>query len=173
MAAVELLDEVGLDALTTRRLAAKLGVQAGALYRHYPSKQALLDAVAGHLMGEPADPALPDARWDDVLRAAAAGARAAMLAHRDGARLLTAFQVPPEVGVRSFRRLVDAVVAAGANEERAVRAVDTLFAYVNGFTIEEQARGGERGDGFRAGVDLILAGIRAETLEAADPRSLQ
>lgn len=161
-AAVELLDEVGLDALTTRKLAAKLGVQAGALYRHYPSKQALLDAVVGHLIDEAAagTPELTG-EWDDVLRVMALGARAAMLAHRDGARLMTTFQVPSETGELAFKRTIELLVEAGLSAESAVSAVDTLFAYVNGFTIEEQTRGGHRDAAFRAGVELILAGIRA------------
>jgi TetR/AcrR family tetracycline transcriptional repressor len=48
--------------------------------------------------------------------------------------------------------------------------VDTVFAYVNGFTIEEQARDGHPADparravrdkGFQAGLDLIIAGVTA------------
>ncbi|WP_163512353.1 TetR/AcrR family transcriptional regulator C-terminal domain-containing protein [Fodinicola acaciae] len=161
-AAVELLDEVGLDALTTRRLAAKLGVQAGALYRHFASKQALLDAVVGHLIDEAADgtPELTG-EWDHVLRVMAFGMRSAMLAHRDGARLMTTFQVPSAAGEQAFNRTIELLVEAGLTAEAAVSAVDTLFAYVNGFTIEEQARGGDRDLAFRAGVELILAGIRA------------
>jgi len=41
--ALKLLDEVGLDGLTLRKLAAELGVQAPALYWHFKNKQALLD----------------------------------------------------------------------------------------------------------------------------------
>jgi TetR/AcrR family tetracycline transcriptional repressor len=51
-----------------------------------------------------------------------------------------------------------------------MQAVDTVFAYANGFAIEEQARGGfppvpaeraERDAVFHAGLDLIIAGITA------------
>ncbi|HEX6836091.1 MAG TPA: helix-turn-helix domain-containing protein, partial [Polyangia bacterium] len=42
--AMRLLDEVGLDALTMRRLAEELDVQAGAIYYHFKDKQELLDA---------------------------------------------------------------------------------------------------------------------------------
>ena len=47
--ALAMLDAVGLDQLTTRKLAAHLGVQAGALYWHFANKQALLDAMADRL----------------------------------------------------------------------------------------------------------------------------
>ena len=45
-AAIELLDREGPDALTMRRLGAELGVEAMSLYRHVPSRDALLDALA-------------------------------------------------------------------------------------------------------------------------------
>jgi AcrR family transcriptional regulator len=45
-AALDYIDKHGLEELSTRRLGAQLGVEAMALYRHYPSKDALLDAVA-------------------------------------------------------------------------------------------------------------------------------
>src|SRR5262245_34029368 len=41
-AALALLDEVGLDELTMRRLAERLGVKAAALYRHVRGKDELL-----------------------------------------------------------------------------------------------------------------------------------
>src|SRR5215217_6285359 len=50
-AALELLDEDGLDGLTTRRLAGRLGVRVGALYWHVESKQELLAAVADRFIG--------------------------------------------------------------------------------------------------------------------------
>ena len=162
LAALDLLDEVGLDALSTRRLGAKVGIQAGSLYRHYPSKRALLDAMAEHLLGGVVEQ-LPsgDGEWDDAARRVATSTRAAMLSRRDGARLLTTFHGPPEIGERVFGSLVERLVAVGLAPETADVAVDTLFGYVNGFTTEEQAA--QRGDDdarFRAGVELVLDGIR-------------
>ena len=45
-----LLDDEGLSALTMRRLGGELGVEGMALYRHFPNKDALVDAVAAHLL---------------------------------------------------------------------------------------------------------------------------
>ena len=45
-AALELLNEVGMDSLTTRKLAERLKVQQPALYWHFQNKRALLDALA-------------------------------------------------------------------------------------------------------------------------------
>ena len=48
--AIALLDADGLDALTMRKLATRLGVQAGALYWHFANKRALLDAMADRFL---------------------------------------------------------------------------------------------------------------------------
>ncbi len=65
--ALDLLDESGLDALTMRRLADALGVQAGALYRYFATKQDLLTAMAERMVGGVADAAGPagDGDWSE------------------------------------------------------------------------------------------------------------
>ncbi|MDI5971187.1 TetR/AcrR family transcriptional regulator [Streptomyces sp. SL13] len=60
-AALELLDEVGLDALTTRALTGRLGVRPGALYWHVRDKRELLTAVAERIMDEVFAPAMAPA----------------------------------------------------------------------------------------------------------------
>ncbi len=51
-AALALIDRVGVEGCSMRRLGAELGVEAMALYHHFPSKGALLDAVLDRLAGE-------------------------------------------------------------------------------------------------------------------------
>ena len=70
-AAVALIDGEGLDALSMRRLGAELGVEAMSLYRHFPSKAALLEAVVARLLAELPVPAPTAARWQDAFRALA------------------------------------------------------------------------------------------------------
>jgi TetR/AcrR family tetracycline transcriptional repressor len=90
--ALELIDERGLDALSLRQLASRLGVQAPTLYWHVASKAALLDAVSDAIMDE-ALAALPEpgeaAHADRWLAAAFTALRAALLGHRDGARIVS------------------------------------------------------------------------------------
>jgi len=50
--ALELIDAEGLAALSMRRLAGRLGVQAASLYSHFSNKDAVLDAVANLLMAQ-------------------------------------------------------------------------------------------------------------------------
>lgn len=66
-AGIELLGEGGGHGLSIRQLAQRLGTVPGNLYTYFPSKDALLDALAEHALGalriEP-DPALA---WDEQL----------------------------------------------------------------------------------------------------------
>lgn len=86
-AAVELLDEAGLAELTTRRLAAKLGVRSPTLYWHVRDKGALLDLVAEAICADAFD--IDETRpWREQLSAGLLQFRALLLRHRDAARLL-------------------------------------------------------------------------------------
>src|SRR5262245_28141045 len=169
-AALELLDEVGLDDLTTRRLADRLGVRAGALYRHFANKRALLDAMVERIAAQGLDRPLPLGDWAEQVGALAATLREGMLAHRDGALLVATCRTPGPAAVASFQRFMDVLQTAGATADTAALGVDTILCYINGFTIEEQARRinpaarssrADRDRAFQAGLDLLIDGLRA------------
>jgi AcrR family transcriptional regulator len=61
-AAVRIADEDGLSALTMQAVSAKLGYTTMAVYRYFPSKEALVDAIVDAGMGLPPRPA-PNAGW--------------------------------------------------------------------------------------------------------------
>lgn len=67
-AAVGLADRDGLSALSMRRLGAELGVEAMAIYHHFPNKDALLDAMVGELVAQAAAPDQPADHWQLQLR---------------------------------------------------------------------------------------------------------
>ncbi len=80
-AALAVVDAHGLEGLTMRRLGAALGVEAMALYHHFASKGALLDAVQERLLDEvelPPRGALPPL---DRLRAIVTSWRAVAVRH--------------------------------------------------------------------------------------------
>ena len=87
-AASELLEEVGLDALTMRKLADKLGVRAPSLYRHVHDKNELLVLLADALSGDTTPASPSDLPWREALVQSAWQQRKAMLSQRDVARLM-------------------------------------------------------------------------------------
>ena len=70
-AAIGLIAEAGVDALTFQSLAARLGVKHPALYRHVNGRSDLLRAVADRFM-ETTEWPEPRGSWKDYLRAVAA-----------------------------------------------------------------------------------------------------
>lgn len=51
-AALALIDDAGLNAFSTRKLGARVGLQAMSLYHYFPSREALLDAACDRLIAE-------------------------------------------------------------------------------------------------------------------------
>jgi AcrR family transcriptional regulator len=95
-AARELLEEQGVDALTMRRLAERLGIRAPSLYKHLPDKSALEVAVIATGLEDLAV-ALEDARHAPEPTAALAAAyRAFALTHPHLYLLMTNRPLPRE-----------------------------------------------------------------------------
>jgi TetR/AcrR family transcriptional regulator, tetracycline repressor protein len=136
--AIALLDADGLDALTMRKLATRLGVQAGALYWHFASKQALLDAMADRFLQDFGD--LPAGSWDEQLSAASWRLRQVLLSHRDGARVMAGTYVAEPNTILLGNIVIEILQAAGLPPDRAGWAAFAAFHYVLGHTIEEQAQ---------------------------------
>jgi AcrR family transcriptional regulator len=80
-AAVELADKQGIDALTMRGLAARLGVEAMSLYNHVDNKDDLLDGMVD-LVAEEIDEPPDGVDWIGALRHRAIAAHDALLRHR-------------------------------------------------------------------------------------------
>lgn len=139
-AALRLLDEVGLDGLTVRRLAAEFGVQSPALYWHIRTKQDLLDGMADAIVQAAGmGPPKPGEHWQEWLARRARAYRASLLAHRDGARVVAgATALSPET-VRMFEAELAAMTGCGFTPVLAVRTISTLTHYITGFVLQEQA----------------------------------
>jgi AcrR family transcriptional regulator len=140
-AALELLDEVGLDAFTTRALTARLGVQRGALYWHVKSKHELLTAVS-ELITRPvfaeADDEDEDSDWAEGFAEFAHRLRAAMLAHRDGARLIASHVPAGPQGLEHMEERLTVLSKKGLPPGMAARFGDTIASYVTGYVLQEQ-----------------------------------
>lgn len=139
MAGLDLLDEDGLDALSMRKLATRLGVKSPALYWHFKNKHELLDEMARLLVSaQPPGPPAEEDRWEDWLLRFATDRRQTLLCRRDGARLVVGSR-----GTEGTLIALDAAIAAligrGFTAVQALRALMTINAFVLGFVQEEQA----------------------------------
>lgn len=134
-AALELLDRVGLPDLSMRRLGEELGVQPSALYWHVASKQELLAAVSGRILAPVArltgDP-------DDLGGAAVAlghRLRDRLLAHRDGAEIVSS-----SLALGLVTSPVHAALAVVEDSAASAVVADAVTHYVVGVTFHEQQR---------------------------------
>ncbi|MGV9854011.1 TetR/AcrR family transcriptional regulator C-terminal domain-containing protein [Streptomyces sp. NPDC003442] len=151
--ALRLLNDVGLDGLTLRRIAKELNVQAPALYWHFKNKQALLDAMSTAMYRRmfEAYGDLGDVTWQERLVHVHRALRRALLGYRDGAKVFSGSRFtgtdhagPQEDHLRTF-------VTAGFTPSAAARASFIAYSFTLGFVIEEQSvepRPGERAPGY-------------------------
>ena len=142
-AALDLLDEAGIDAVTVRALAARLGVKAPALYWHVRGKQELLDEMGTEIQRRVTttwSEIAPGAHWRDDLAAYARTLRAEYLLHRDGARSFSGTRITDPEVLRAQEPWLARWTAAGVGLADAVDAADLVTAFVVGFVIEEQER---------------------------------
>ncbi len=165
--AIDLLDEVGLDGLSMRRLAAELGVQPSALYHHFAGKQELLGAVADEILARGRRPT-EVMSWEDELRLVCVELRDIMLRHRDGAALVSTVRALGVGGDEPRRRMVDALTWNGADEELSRVGARTLFQFVYGHVADEQAQRGAGGadrpasSDFALGLGVVLDGLKVQ-----------
>jgi len=144
------LDEVGLDGLTMRRLAAGLDIQNQSLYWHFTNKQELINCMAELMIADAfAGLQHPEQSqdWAEWLATFARRFRTAMLAHRDGARILAEADVSFSNFFEGIELALDVLQRAGFDGRRAIAGMTTVIHYVLGNTFETQADPSSRLDG--------------------------
>jgi TetR/AcrR family tetracycline transcriptional repressor len=170
-AALDLLDEAGLDALSTRRLARRLGVRGPSLYWHVRSMAELHDLMADQLLVQalPSTDAADD--WRTWLADGARAYRRAALSRRDAARLL-AMARPTEARRRDrFAPNIARLQASGFSPDDAWRAFVVLARYAMGFALAEQTGRGPSDNSaatFELGLDAMIDGLDRRRLAPLD-----
>ncbi|MEU7204959.1 TetR/AcrR family transcriptional regulator C-terminal domain-containing protein [Streptomyces sp. NPDC045470] len=159
--ALGLLNDVGLEGLTLRRIAKELDVKAPALYWHFKNKQELLDEMATVLLGQMTAPVTgagdgsaggsgerfndgfgdgsAGGDWRAMLTAACRQTRHTLLRYRDGGKVFGGTRLRDQALLRPMETLLTAMRGAGFTTERAARAWFTTYAYTIGYVIEEQS----------------------------------
>ncbi|MFI0977699.1 TetR/AcrR family transcriptional regulator C-terminal domain-containing protein [Streptomyces sp. NPDC021093] len=184
--ALDLLDEVGLETVSTRRLAKRLGVEQPSLYYHFRTKKDLLAAMAAAAMAPHTTAPLPTPKddWHEWFLENSRSFRRTLLQRRDGARLHAGST--PAGDLDRIRHKMNFLVASGVPEKDAQMAMLAAGRYTVGCVLEEQADAGPNEDlpadvpvldheaAFEAGLALILGGLlqrTAPTGSTAHPES--
>ncbi|MEF9915461.1 TetR/AcrR family transcriptional regulator C-terminal domain-containing protein [Streptomyces sp. P5-A9] len=171
--ALDLLDEVGLDSVSTRRLAKRLGVEQPSLYWYFRTKKDLLKAMAQAAMAPHATAPLPGPGedWHTWFLENTRSLRRTLLMRRDGARLHAGSR--PTADLDRLRRKMEFLVTSGVPEHHAQMAMLAAGRFTVGSVLEEQAEAGpgdpadlpadvptiDHESAFEAGLALIVDGL--------------
>jgi TetR/AcrR family tetracycline transcriptional repressor len=142
-AALDLLDRDGFDQLSLRRLASHVGMHAPGLYWYVESKQDLIDRMAKAILDRglrDVAPLRPGQPWDAWMVDLACACRRALLAHRDGARVVaSAFLLRTQAITAIIEMALEILETAGFERVTALGCTMTLMRYATGVALDEQA----------------------------------
>ena len=138
-AALELIDEVGLEGCSMRLLGSRLGVEAMALYHHFPGKGELLDAVMDELIDEwdlpPRGTQPPLGRLRHLLRSY----RATALRHPRAFVLLAARRFNTEHAFAMYERILEAFADLGLDASESARWFRLIAGFASGSGLADAA----------------------------------
>lgn len=157
--------------MTMQAVAGAVGVRAPSLYKRFPSRQALIRAIAQDVAAELEAVVAPALRVDDASEAirVVANRYRAFAKRSPGAYQLLFTNLLPEANPTAEANEVASagILALGerlVGRERALEAARLLTAFVHGFVSMELAGafrlGGDVDDAYRFAVDSIVEGLR-------------
>jgi TetR/AcrR family tetracycline transcriptional repressor len=173
--ALDLLGETGIDGLSTRRLAAELGIKSASLYWHFKDKNELLNEMSGMMFDAclplPAD--TPGFDWAEWLAHGARSIRNQALSRRDGAQVMARPRPKAPNARVKFEENVKLLERYGFTAQEAALTMQALRRYAIGAALQEQSTPnappgvieltGEKG--FEYGLQLLLVGLRQKLAE--------
>jgi TetR/AcrR family transcriptional regulator, tetracycline repressor protein len=139
---LKLLNEVGLEQLTLRRLAVELKVQAPTIYWHFTNKQELLDEMATMALADGAKDLMPMRKsldWRAWAATFGSGLRKTLLKYRDGARMVAGTHLTNTEYMETSELIAARLSAAGFSVRQTVVLLSTIYSYTLSFVLEEQA----------------------------------
>lgn len=131
-AALTILDESGVEALSMRLLGTRLGVEAMSLYNHVANKDDILDGVLDLVVEEIAIPG-PGADWRPAMKERAVSAWQAFKRHPWASALMDSRLSSHPARLRYFDTILGTLEGAGFSLAQAARAFSLLDSYVYGF----------------------------------------
>lgn len=141
-AAIALADADGIEALTMRKLAEELGVEAMSLYYHVANKEALLDGVVDSLLAEIEeelggfDVTNGESDWKQALRSRILAARTVLLRHRWAPGVIeTRTSMTPTL-LRYMDTLLGILIEGGFSSDLGHHAMHALGSRALGFNQE-------------------------------------
>jgi AcrR family transcriptional regulator len=134
-AAIVLADAEGIEALSMRRLAKELGVEAMSLYNHVDNKDEILDGIVD-LVASEFDLPSGAGDWKAAMRRHLVSARDVLLRHR-WATAIWMRQGGGTARMRNSDWMLRTLREAGFSKDRIYHAFHILESYVQGYTLQQ------------------------------------
>ena len=134
--AMRLVDRTGVDALSMRKLARALGVEAMSLYKHVADKDAVLGGLVDLVVHEIGMP-LAATDWRTAMRHHAMATRQVCLRHRWAAALMESRGAQSAIRMRYADAILGLLRNAGFTVPIAYRAFLLVDSYLYGFIMQE------------------------------------
>lgn len=135
-AALALVDQSGVEALSMRSVAAELGVEAMSLYRHVASKEALVDGMVALILDEIEVPSA-GTPWREAMKRRALSTRCVFLRHPAAPIIVESCATMTPSRLAYSDAVVGLLLADGFTASQAYRAFLTIDSYVFGFVLQE------------------------------------
>ena len=164
-AGLAIIDEVGVDGLSMRRLGAALGVDPMAVYHHVPNKEAVFHGIVRRVFADMPKPTETGA-WQNRVKKWAHAYWSVVASHPS--LIVTIVTTPDAVAVaapEANSSLYPALELAGLRPADVERAAAVIVDYVNGAVLAKAAGGldQEMSDAvesfFEFGLGVVIAGI--------------
>ncbi len=161
-AAVELADEVGVAALTMRKLAQRLDVEAMSLYHHVANKSDVLDGMVDVVFGEIELPST-DVEWKTAMRQRAGAMRDALNRHPWAIGLMESRRNPGPATLRHHDAVLGCLRRAGFSVAMTAHVYSVLDSYIYGFAMQEQNMPFNSPEELESLADTIMQQVSADT----------
>ena len=135
-AALSLVDEGGIEALSMRKLGQALGVEAMSLYNHVAGKEQVLDGLVDIVFAEIEVPG-EGPEWKPALRRRAISVRDALARHRWAVGLMESRSNPGPATLRHHEAVLRCLREAGFTVAMAAHAYSALDSYIYGFALQQ------------------------------------
>ena len=143
--AVDLADEIGIEAFTIRRLADAIGVKPMTIYHHVPGKDAIIDGMVDRVFGEIDLPPVEE-NWRSAILVRCRSMRGVLARHPWAAPLMESRTSPGPATLRHHDAVLGCFRRAGFSLELTGHAYAVIDAFLYGFALQEATLPATSGD---------------------------
>jgi AcrR family transcriptional regulator len=173
-AALELIDEEGFEALTTRRLAKRLGIQGPSLYNHIRSREDLLDEIHALVLNDQFSPMNKESDWRAEMESFAREYRRAFARHPHVIASIARRPITTHASLRLYDELFGFLDAHGFDTRTATAISGAIEFLVLGAAIEPYAGGFDRPpSGYAADYPHLARALTDGEPETVDERGFE